>query len=132
MKSLLWHTVSLLAAAFWLYAGALHFQDPEWFAPIVPPIPGSAIFWVYISGVAELALGVGFLLPRLRKLTGLGSALFLVCVYPANIYMWMYDLELGDGSSLSSTGHVVRLGLQIFAILLSLWISRYRPSIAKA
>ena len=122
----------MLAAAFWLYAGALHFQDPEWFAPIVPPIPGSAIFWVYISGVAELALGVGFLLPRLRKLTGLGSALFLVCVYPANIYMWMYDLELGDGSSLSTTGHIVRLGLQIFAILLSLWISRYRPSIAKA
>lgn len=122
----------MLAAAFWLYAGALHFQDPEWFAPIVPPIPGSAIFWVYISGVAELALGVGFLLPRLRKLTGLGSAVFLVCVYPANIYMWMYDLELGDGSSLSTTGHIVRLGLQIFAILLSLWISRYRPSIAKA
>ena len=126
MKSLMWHAVGLLAAAFWLYAGTLHFLDPQWFAPIVPPIPGSATFWVYVSGAAELALGIGFLLPRLRNITGLGSAVFLVCVYPANIYMWMYNIELGDGSSLSSSGHVIRLLLQVFGILLSLWVWRLK------
>lgn len=126
MKSLIWHSVGLLAAAFWLYAGTLHFLDPQWFAPIVPPIPGSATFWVYVSGAAELALGIGFLLSRLRNKAGLASAVFLVCVYPANIYMWTYDLELGDGSSLSSSGHVIRLLLQVIGILLSLWVWRYK------
>ena len=52
---------------------------------------------MYISGAAELVLGDGFILPSLRKVTGLGSAIFLICGYPANIYMWIYDLELGDG-----------------------------------
>jgi len=126
MKNLIWHAVCLLASFFWLYAGYLHFATPEWFAPIVPPIPGSAVFWVYVSGVAELALGIGFLLPVLRNKAGLASAVFLVCVYPANIYMWIYDLELGDGSSLSAEGHVIRLLLQIFGILLSLWVWRQK------
>ena len=73
--------------------------------------------WLLISGV--------------RHLTGLASAVFLVCVYPANIYMWIYDLELGDGSSLSAEGHVIRLLLQIFGILLSLWVWRQKRGLRK-
>jgi len=128
MKYFIWHFVCLAAAFFWLYAGTLHFIDPGWFEPIVPPIPGSARFWVYASGGAELALGVGFILPSLKKITGLGSAVFLICVYPANIYMWMYDLELGDGSALSAGGHIIRFFLQVVGVLLSLWIWKFRPS----
>ena len=113
---------------FWLYAGTLHFTDPGWFEPIVPPIPGSARFWVYLSGAAELALAVGFILPSLKKTTGLASAIFLISVYPANIYMWMYGLELGDGSSLTAGGHIIRFLLQVFGVLLSLWVWRFRSS----
>ena len=128
MKSLIWHTTCISASLFWLYAGTLHFVDPQWFEPIVPPIPGSATFWVYVSGGVELALGFGFLLPKLRTLAGLGSAIFLVCVYPANLYMWMYDLELGDGSSLTTEGHIIRFLLQVSAVLLSLWVWKYKRS----
>jgi uncharacterized membrane protein len=128
MRNFIWHFLCLAAAIFWLYAGALHFFDPQWFEPIVPPIPGPSRLWVYISGAAELVLGVGFILPSLRKVTGLGSAIFLICVYPANIYMWMYDLELGDGSSLTAEGHFIRLLLQVFGVLLSLWLWRFRKS----
>ena len=38
-----------------------------------------------------------------------------------------FDVELGDGASLSPTGHVVRLILQIGGIILSLWIAGYLP-----
>ena len=102
------------AAAFSALRGTLHFIDPQWFEPIVPPVPGSARLWVYISGAIELALGVGFIVPSSRKITGLGSATFLVCVYPANVYMWIYDLELGDGSSLTTEGHIIRFFMQVF------------------
>ena len=128
MKALIWHFVCLAASLFWFYAGTLHFTDPGWFEPIVPPIPGSARFWVYLTGSAELALAGGFILPSLRKITGLASAIFLICVYPANIYMWMYGLELGDGSSLSAGGHIIRFLLQVFGVLLSLWVWRFRSS----
>ena len=128
MKYFIWHFLCLAAALFWLYAGILHFIDPGWFEPIVPPIPGSARFWVYTSGGVELALAVGFVLPSFKKITGLGSAIFLVCVYPANIYMWIYDLELGDGSSLTAEGHIIRFFLQVFGVLLSLWVWKFRSS----
>jgi len=42
---------------------------------------------VYISGFFEVAGGLGVLIPRLRKIAGLGLVALLVCVYPANIYM---------------------------------------------
>ena len=47
----------------------------------------------------------------------------LIILYPANLYMWIYDVELGGGESLSPVGHVVRLLLQIGGIAISLWIS---------
>jgi hypothetical protein len=45
--------------------------------------------------------------------------------------MWIYDLELGDGSSLSAEGHVIRLLLEIFGILLSLWVWRQKRGLRK-
>ena len=42
--------------------------------------------------------------------------------------MWIYDIELGDGASLSPTGHIVRFLLQIGGIIISLWIADFRYS----
>ena len=61
-----------------------------------------------------------------RRKAGLASALLLVMLYPANLYMWIYDIELGDGASLSPTGHIVRFLLQIGGIIISLWIADFR------
>ena len=43
-----------------------------------------------------------------------------------NVYMWIYDLELGDGSSLTTEGHIIRFILQVLGVLLSLWIWKFR------
>ena len=117
--------LSIAGGAFFLYVGIMHFTDTAWFEPIVPPILGSATFWVLASGVAEVVVGIGLILPRSRSDAGYASAALLVLLYPANLYMWIYDVELGDGASLSPTGHVIRLFLQIGGILLSLWIAGY-------
>ena len=114
---------------FFTYTGVLHFTDTSWFEPIVPPILGSATFWVLLSGVIEIAVGICLILPKTRKLGGYASAALLVALYPANLYMWIYDVELGDGASLSPTGHVFRLFAQIGGILLSLWIAEWKPGV---
>ena len=126
------HLRSMFAIAgglFFTYAGVLHFTDTSWFEPIVPPNLGSAPFWVLASGVIEIAVGISLILPKTRKLGGYASAALLVMQYPANLYMWIYDVELGDGASLSATGHVFRLFAQIGGILLSLWIAEWRPGV---
>jgi len=120
---------AIVGGSFFFYVGVLHFTDTSWFEPIVPPIFGSATFWVLVSGVAEIAVGIGLILPNTRKKAGYASAILLVMLYPANLYMWIYDVELGDGASLSPTGHIVRLCLQIGGILLSLWIAEGIPKI---
>ena len=116
---------STAGGAFFLYVGIMHFTDTAWFEPIVPPILGSARFWVLASGVVEVAVGIGLIFPKTRKRAGYASAVLLTLLYPANLYMWIYDVELGDGASLSPTGHVIRLILQIGGILLSLWIAEF-------
>ena len=127
---------ALCGGSFFFYVGVLHFTDTSWFEPIVPPIFGSARFWVLISGVAEILVGLALIISALEifftsrnyfsRKAGLASALLLVMLYPANLYMWIYDIELGDGASLSPTGHIVRFLLQIGGIIISLWIADFR------
>ena len=127
---------ALSGRSFFFYVGVLHFTDTSWFEPIVPPIIGSARFWVLLSGVAEILVGLGLIISGFEiffssgnffsRKAGLASALLLVMLYPANLYMWIYDIELGDGASLSPTGHIVRFLLQIGGIIISLWIADFR------
>ena len=129
---------ALCGGSFFFYVGVLHFTDTSWFEPIVPPILGSARFRVLISGVAEIIVGLALIISALEifftsrnyfsRKAGLASALLLVMLYPANLYMWIYDIELGDGASLSPTGHIVRFLLQIGGIIISLWIADFRYS----
>ncbi|MCH1592103.1 MAG: hypothetical protein L7R66_03820 [Candidatus Thalassarchaeaceae archaeon] len=109
---------------FFCNVGILHFTDTSWFEPIVPSILGSARFWVLISGIAEIVLGLGLIFPASREFSAKLTALFLILIYPANLNMWINDIELGDGASLSPEGHIIRLIAQITMILLNLWIAR--------
>jgi len=77
-----------LLAAFSIAAGANHFAIPRAYARIVPPsMSARAAELVALSGVAELAGGVGVLVPRTRRLAGLGLIALLAAVFPANLYM---------------------------------------------
>ncbi len=120
---------AILGGIFFTYVGVLHFTDTSWFEPIVPPILGSATFWVLVSGVVEIAVGISLILPKTRELGGYSSAALLVALYRAYLYMWIYDVELGDGASLSPTGHIIRLLAQIIGITISLWIAGWKPGV---
>jgi len=76
-----------LLALFFIVAGILHFVFPDPYLRMVPPVlPGhKAIVW--ISGVAEIAGGIGLMFPRWRSSAAWGLVLLLIAVFPANIYM---------------------------------------------
>jgi uncharacterized membrane protein len=88
------------AAALFLGAGFLHLVRPAPFAAIVPPYIPQHFAVVYISGIAELAGGVGLLIRRTRGLAAWGLALLLVAVFPANLYMAMNHVTNLPGSVL--------------------------------
>jgi uncharacterized membrane protein len=77
-----------LLAAFFIAAGVNHFRSPRPYEKIVPPsLRGEATRVVQLSGVAELAGGIGVLLPWTRRLSGLGLIALLAAIFPANLYM---------------------------------------------
>lgn len=66
----------------------MHFANPDFFNEIVPPwLPPNEAFWTYISGLAEVVIGMMLLRPSTRRRGALAAIWLFVLVYPANIYM---------------------------------------------
>jgi uncharacterized membrane protein len=67
--------------------GAVHFLRPAMYQQIVPPQLGHAPELVVLSGIAEIAGGLGLMIPRTRRAAAVGLIALLVAVWPANIFM---------------------------------------------
>jgi uncharacterized membrane protein len=75
-------------ALFWIGAGVNHFVNPRAYEAIVPPsLKQQKRLVVQVSGVAEVAGGLGVLIPATRRLAGLSLIALLAAIFPANLYM---------------------------------------------
>jgi uncharacterized membrane protein len=111
-----------LLAAFYTYAGVGHFTNEAFFLRIVPPWLPHPLWMVQISGVAEIAGGLGILIPQLRRAAGIGLLALLVAVYPANIHMALHPEQFADlGSPLA---FYLRLPLQFVAFAWTWWATK--------
>ncbi len=81
---------------FLIIAGIGHFVFPKGLDAIVPEfLPGDPRFWTYLSGLAEIAIGIALLTPLTAKLgvtpirliAAYAALALLIAVYPANIKM---------------------------------------------
>ncbi len=99
----------------WLIGmGVLHFVAPKPFDDIIPEeLPGTARFYTYASGVAEVGAGGLLLAPKTRRVGALSAIALFVGVFPGNVNMvrlWFKD----PAKSLPlRIGAVARLPLQI-------------------
>ncbi|MFO0797802.1 MAG: DoxX family protein [Gemmataceae bacterium] len=78
----------VLGLAF-VAAGVNHFVQPDFYTRLMPPyLPWHAEL-VFLSGVAEVALGLLALPARTAPAAGWGLVALLVAVFPANVHMAM-------------------------------------------
>jgi uncharacterized membrane protein len=112
------------AAAVFLGAGFLHLVRPGPFAAIVPPYVPQHFAVVYISGMAELAGGIGLLMRRTRWLAAWWLALLLVAVFPANVYMAVDHVQV----SVRPLPDTVLWGRLFLQPLLIWWVLSLRQS----
>ena len=75
----------------------------------------------------ELVFAAGLLLRRHLVATGILLSLYLLAVLPANIYMAMEDIPLGDGEQLGPVVLWIRVALQLPLIALTLWCTDAPP-----
>jgi uncharacterized membrane protein len=117
-------TISLVVAAlFFVAAGCMHFIRPGPYVKIVPPFIPWPLVMVYISGAAEIAGGVGILLPVFRRAAGWGLVALLIAVFPANVYMAL-DRVQATANPLPVWMLWARLPLQFVLIWWILWCAR--------
>ena len=113
--------LSTVLGLFFVNVGIAHFTDTEWFEPIVPEVLGDPTFWVLITGVMEIVVGLGIIIPLTRRYSSLLMVLFLVAVYWANLNMWINDIPLDD-NTFAPIWHVIRLMGQLVMIGIALWV----------
>ena len=120
------HILSTILGIFFVNVGIAHFTDTAWFEPIVPAALGDPTFWVLLTGIMEIALGLGLAIPYTRRYAGLLMALFLVGIYWANFNMWINDIPIG-GQSFEGKWHLLRLFIQLLLISIALFIGEIIP-----
>ncbi len=76
-----------LVGPFFVVAGALHFVIPRTYKRIIPPWVPTPEAMVYASGVAEIAGGIGMMVPARRRLAGWWLVATMAGVFPANLHM---------------------------------------------
>lgn len=124
-------TVSAFATGVAMIAiGVLHFANPTPFERIVPPWLPAAKALVYLSGVAEIALGAGLFSERTRRWAAWGLVALYVAVFPANVHMALHRVSLVEGQPPPPDWALYgRLPLQALLIANAVWLAqRQAPS----
>ena len=111
----------ILLGVIFILAGANHFWHAPLYARIIPPYLPWPWFLVYLSGVCEMGLGAGMLVPATTRWAVWGLVALLVAVFPANLHM---ALHAGDFPRSSPALFWWRLPLQGVLIAWVVWHTR--------
>jgi len=114
-------------SAMFLFTGAFHFLIEKKLISLIPEFIPLRLEIVYFSGIAELIFAGGFLFPKTRALIGKISILFLISVFPGNVYGAIQHVDLA-GHVYGPVYLLFRLPLQVFLIYWIFYFSLRRIS----
>ncbi|MGV8884337.1 MAG: DoxX family protein [Microbacteriaceae bacterium] len=119
--------VTIALAAVFIGMGINHFRakPARIMAKMIPPFLrrdgfGSPLQLVYLTGVCEVLGGIGLLVPATRLAAVIALIVFLVAVFPANVYVAQHPetfkkLSIPFWPRLA--GQLVLIGLLVFVAL---------------
>jgi uncharacterized membrane protein len=106
----------LVMGVFYVVAGLAHFMRPDFYLPMMPPWLPAHRELIFLSGVAEVLLGVAVLVPRLRRIAGWGIIALLIAIFPANLHIALHDVPVFGATQGAGIWNWVRLPLQAVLI----------------
>ena len=116
--------ITILVMSFlYIFIGAKHFTEPQYFVNITPPQVQHKLFAVYFTGVLEILGGLLILNKKTRMIGAYTLIFLLIVVFPANIYLYISETPqqlLG----ISKTQALTRMPFQAPLILLAYWHSK--------
>ncbi|MCU4751842.1 hypothetical protein OB919_07575 [Halobacteria archaeon AArc-curdl1] len=115
-------------SSLYLLAGVAHFLAPKSFERAVPPQFPRPLELVYLSGIAEIALGIGVLYRRTRGVSAWGIVALLIAVFPANVHIATSDVLDADlpprFARVARLVALVRLPFQAVLIAWAWWYTK--------
>ena len=111
-------------AAFYVWAGLMHFARPDFYRPMMPPYLPAHDALIFLSGVAEVLCGLGVLFSPTRKLAAWGTIALLVAVFPANIHVAVNNVPVFGATEGAGPAGYIRLPFQLVLIAWAWWYTR--------
>ncbi len=108
-----------------MYAGVGHitFSRLEFQAQVPNWLPLDPDLVVVLSGVVEIALGLGLVvLPKFQSYVGLLTAAFFIAIFPGNIAQFVGQVDAFGLTTDAARG--IRLLFQPLLVLWALWCTR--------
>ena len=87
LKPWIAQTLRISAAAPLLISGTFHLIRPQLFVPALPPPFPQQTWLIIATGIPEILGAVGLFVPRTRRAAALSLALFMIAIFPANVYI---------------------------------------------
>ncbi len=104
--------LTFLFGAFMIFGGVNHFIKPEMYAPFIPDfLPNVAVN--YLTGILEIAVGIGVFIPKFRSMATLGILIMMLAFLPLHIF----DVFKENPAIGSHQVALIRLPVQFIFIL---------------
>lgn len=110
-----------------IFTGIGHFIQTEPMAQMLPPWVPARVLLVYLTGLLEFAIAVGFLVPKSRRFTGWVAAVVLILFFPANIYAAINHVPIG-GHAWGPVYLLIRAPLQVMILFWVYWFTIRQPN----
>lgn len=110
--------IGIILALLLLLSGIVHFINPEFYFPLIPDFfPKTLVN--HFAGIVEILLGIGVLIPYLRKKALLGIFILMIIFLPLHIF----DALKENPAIGTKTVALVRIAIQLVLIYLP-WFAR--------
>lgn len=103
------------AGLLFLFTASGHFVQTGPMSQMLPPWVPYREALVYLTGLLEIAVGIGLFLPRWRRAAGWAAAAMLVGFFPANVYAAFQHAPMG-GHAWGPVYLLVRAPLQVIIL----------------
>jgi uncharacterized membrane protein len=114
-------------AAVMAFAASGHFVQTEPMSQMLPPWVPMRVPIIRATGVLELAIAAALLVPRLARPTGIFLIVYLILIFPSNVYAAIERVPMG-GHAMGPKYLWARAPLQLILIAWTWWFAvRRRP-----
>ena len=106
---------AMALGVLFLFTASGHFVQTQAMAQMLPPWVPQREALVYITGIMEIAVAIGFFVRRWRVGAGWSAVAMLVAFFPANVYAAIHHVPMG-GHAWGPEYLLVRAPLQLLIL----------------